>query len=676
MDAPRLSPRNFARRWLAWASLVVLGACAPRPVAPPPAPAPVYDAVVHARVLSSTDARRIDDALLDSAITAPHPRVRAAAALAIGQLRARRLLPQVREALRDPDSTVARSAAFALGLLRDSTHTSPLRVAADSAPLYVGAEALWSLGEIGEVARPQIEALLADTSFRLPRWRRELLLAATKLRPLPATLIVPFLTHPDTEVVWAAAYAISRTRAPEGLRALTPLAESPSAEVRAQVARALTRAATGDSLASIARETLIKLAADSHPHVRINTARSAATHGMSEIIAKLASDSNANVRITAAQSAVAPASGSLPRIYFERMFSDDTSWMFRKSVIESAFRAGIRLAAAGQWISSPDWRRRATVAEAMAGSRSASTLEELDQLTRDADARVRAATFRALSSFADSGDAAPRVRTMLLVALRDSDAVARAAAIGALTRSAMAAEVPFVLASHRAAESDRDNDARLAAIRFFGSAWRRDSAAFTRSMQEGIRSLAAPSDPLERRAAMGIPLLAHWTPSRVTTPPRQTEWYESLLARYAEADSQLVAEIETERGTIVVELLTDEAPLTVDNFVTLARRGYYDNLRYHRVVPNFVIQDGDPRGDGNGGPGYMIRDELNPIRYERGVVGMALSGPDTGGSQYFITHSPQPHLDGHYAAFGRVLSGLEVLDSIIQGDTIRRVRIR
>jgi cyclophilin family peptidyl-prolyl cis-trans isomerase len=135
-------------------------------------------------------------------------------------------------------------------------------------------------------------------------------------------------------------------------------------------------------------------------------------------------------------------------------------------------------------------------------------------------------------------------------------------------------------------------------------------------------------------------------------------------------------DIVTERGTIVLQLLAREAPLTVQNFVTLARRGFYDGLRFHRVVPNFVVQDGDPRGDGNGGPGYAIRDELNPVRYERGVVGMALSGPDTGGSQYFITHSPQPHLDGHYTAFGRVVSGLDVLDALVQGDQIRRVHVR
>jgi cyclophilin family peptidyl-prolyl cis-trans isomerase len=125
-----------------------------------------------------------------------------------------------------------------------------------------------------------------------------------------------------------------------------------------------------------------------------------------------------------------------------------------------------------------------------------------------------------------------------------------------------------------------------------------------------------------------------------------------------------------------LELFALDAPLTVDNFLTLARHGYYAHLVFHRVVPNFVVQDGDARGDGNGGPAYTIRDELNRRRYDRGVVGMALSGPDTGGSQYFITLSPQPHLDGGYTVFGRVIAGFGALDAIVQGDSLTAIVAR
>ena len=115
--------------------------------------------------------------------------------------------------------------------------------------------------------------------------------------------------------------------------------------------------------------------------------------------------------------------------------------------------------------------------------------------------------------------------------------------------------------------------------------------------------------------------------------------------------------------------------MTVDSFVQLAARGYFNNVTFHRVVPNFVVQGGDPRGDGNGGPGYQIRCEINEARYDRGAVGMALSGKDTGGSQWFVTHSPQPHLDGGYTVFGRVTNGMEVVDRLMRGDVIRSISI-
>jgi cyclophilin family peptidyl-prolyl cis-trans isomerase len=124
-----------------------------------------------------------------------------------------------------------------------------------------------------------------------------------------------------------------------------------------------------------------------------------------------------------------------------------------------------------------------------------------------------------------------------------------------------------------------------------------------------------------------------------------------------------------------LKLFATEAPLTVYNIVSLAEHGYFDGQRFHRVVPNFVVQGGDPRGDGNGGPGYAIRDELTRRRYGRGTLGMALSGPNTGGSQFFVTHSSQPHLDGGYTVFGELVEGGDVLDRIIQGDRIVRVTV-
>ena len=149
--------------------------------------------------------------------------------------------------------------------------------------------------------------------------------------------------------------------------------------------------------------------------------------------------------------------------------------------------------------------------------------------------------------------------------------------------------------------------------------------------------------------------------------------YRRALAR---KNGRARAIITTQKGSFTIDLLPEDAPLTVDNFIKLARSRYYNGLEVHRVVPNFVMQDGDPRGDGNGGPGWSIRCEMNMVSYERGAVGMALSGKDTGGSQWFVTHSPQPHLDGGYTVFGRVNeTDMKVVDKIVRGDKIVSVRI-
>jgi cyclophilin family peptidyl-prolyl cis-trans isomerase len=139
---------------------------------------------------------------------------------------------------------------------------------------------------------------------------------------------------------------------------------------------------------------------------------------------------------------------------------------------------------------------------------------------------------------------------------------------------------------------------------------------------------------------------------------------------------QINALVTTDKGSFTIRLLPEDAPLTVGNFIQLAKRGYFNGIAVHRVVPNFVIQDGDPRGDGNGGPGYQIRCEINEVPYARGAVGMALSGKDTGGSQWFVTHSPQPHLDGGYTIFGNVIAGMDTVDNTVRGDVIRSIVIK
>ncbi|HUF03278.1 MAG TPA: peptidylprolyl isomerase [Aridibacter sp.] len=149
--------------------------------------------------------------------------------------------------------------------------------------------------------------------------------------------------------------------------------------------------------------------------------------------------------------------------------------------------------------------------------------------------------------------------------------------------------------------------------------------------------------------------------------------YRRALVR---GNSAVMAVVTTAKGEFGIKLFAEEAPLTVENFVKLANKGYFNGIDIHRVVANFVVQDGDPRGDGNGGPGWSIRCEINRIPYERGMVGMALSGKDTGGSQWFVTHSPQPHLDGGYTVFGKVdEEDMKVVDRLVRGDTIEKIEI-
>jgi peptidyl-prolyl cis-trans isomerase B (cyclophilin B) len=136
----------------------------------------------------------------------------------------------------------------------------------------------------------------------------------------------------------------------------------------------------------------------------------------------------------------------------------------------------------------------------------------------------------------------------------------------------------------------------------------------------------------------------------------------------------LIATLQTDRGPIRVELAADKAPLTVANFVNLARRGFYDGLSFHRVIGDFMIQGGCPQGTGTGGPGYRFEDETsNGLSHERGVLSMANAGPGTNGSQFFITHVACPWLDGKHTVFGKVVEGQEVVDKVEQGDTIRSV---
>jgi cyclophilin family peptidyl-prolyl cis-trans isomerase len=261
--------------------------------------------------------------------------------------------------------------------------------------------------------------------------------------------------------------------------------------------------------------------------------------------------------------------------------------------------------------------------------------------------------------------------SVAMAQLKESDVIIRSTAADLLGDLPTSAEITSALAAAwPQAANDPLNDAALSILDTLG---KQKTTAANDVIKEALKS----GDHLIRRRAVAL-LKANgagdFSSEIGTVQTRNTDAdYQRALARIGKTTRAVVT---TSKGSFTIDLLPEAAPLTVDNFVQLAQRDYFRNITIHRVVPNFVIQDGDPRGDGNGGPGYQIRCEINQVPYDRAAVGMALSGKDTGGSQWFVTHSPQPHLDGGYTVFGRVVTGMDVVDKIVRGDVIQSVVIK
>ena len=649
---------------------------------------------LYVDVLASADARRVDSVAFGRALASREGWLRGAAALAAGQTHAQAFAPTLRTLLRDADASVGARAAYALGQLHDTAGVDLLASALRASPI-VGIEAAWALGEIGAPARAALARAIVDTAL-VDSTRVEVILAAGRLRPAPAMELRPLLASPSLAVRWAAAYSLTRSRQPAAVRAIidavraetsarpapqtarTYAGAASSAELRAFLARGLGKQVAGDSLAADARAALRTLASDRDAHVRINAVRSLATYGAAErdAVRRATSDSDANVRITAAESF--GATGATDLAAWRDLWAADSGFTFRRGVLAGAAGEGVELPALRDWIAADDWRARAAVAEALAQP-GADTLQPAANraLLMDRDGRVRSAAIGIFAVSADSGARSAASRASIVAMLGDPDPYVVAAAIGALTSRPRIAELRAVLAARRQLAADSALDARVATLGFVAAAWRADSAAAAAdSAFLALASGPIPSTLIERAAVAPIAAFAAWRAAG--TAPHDRAFYETIvreLVRPALIGHRPVATFRTERGPVRVELLPLDAPITVQNFIDLAARGTYDRGRFHRVVPNFVAQDGDPRGDGNGGVGHAIRDEFNPVRYTRGTLGMALSGPDTGGSQYFLTLSSQPHLDGHYTVFGRALDGWGALDALVQGDRLDAVVI-
>jgi cyclophilin family peptidyl-prolyl cis-trans isomerase/HEAT repeat protein len=646
-----------------------------------------------ARLLRLEDRREYDEATLDAAMRGSGE-LRRRTALAAGRIGDRRATPRLVRLLADPDTAIAATAAFALGLLRDTSAVSALaatlRPADVASRSTVIGEAALALGKMPTAAgKEAVAGFLAAAPTNAPGMRRaagQALLAVWRFpRPMNTAAVTRWLPSFDHELAWRAAYALSRRPDPAGTAALMQHVRDGGELVQSFAMRGLT-APLADS-AGIARPAaLAALLQGTHnpSHaVSVNATRSLATYDTPESISRLLellNGGDAYLAVTAAESfarlgAKAPgAASALRSVALDRskpVFLRTTALASLAEVDENA-AADV----ADAFTREAGWRERSAAARVYARAAgkpdyaSSSLRARLEAAMRDADGRVATAALESVVGAA--GDSAARIRPLLEAGLRNPDFYARVNAIGGMGAVGDPAAAPALLDAYDRAQRDSMNDAALAAVDALGALAKKDPsiaksffARFPRSGDYLVRQHAA--------AAFGDSIaVSAWGAALPIMAGHELDFYKGLV-RGGQARPRPHARIVTDRGTIELELFADDAPLTVENFLALARRKFFDGQAWPRVVPNFVIQGGDPRGDTNGGPGYSIRDEIDRHPYLAGTLGMALSGPDTGGSQWFVTHSPQPHLDGTYTVFGRVVRGMEVVGRVLPGDRIIRV---
>ena len=613
-------------------------------------------------------------------------RVRRRAALAIGRVGlADGVAPLSKVLAADADPEVRQMAAFALGLIGSTAAVDALRVALSERSPLVQGRAAEALGLIGDTASAPAIAAMAAARFAQSQ--------AAKLDPDDLS----FPQAPDTEAFRLGIYALTRLKAYEPLASVVL---DPAGQPRAHwwpVAYALSRIA--DPRSAPALNILVR--------GKGSYTRAYAARGLG-----IAKDAGAvGPLVLLAQGWQEDARSAVAAIRARGQIGNEQAAPILRSLLQ---------------VQNLDTNRRRETVSALGALRDKASLDPIVDLLGDAWPAMRAVAFRVVGDLdpdtfmvvlsgldpdphpsvrstlasllgtLDPEVARPRLTAMLndrdvrvlpaaiaaLVRmggsevgpglarfLKHDDVMVRAAAAAGIGELKPAGGESSLIALYRSGIADGPYQARAAAL----AALVRYGAAI--AMPVLREALGDPDWAIRVRARALVREIDPTSGGVDLVRPASTREANSYQAPalVSPAVSPHVF-IETDKGTIEVEMAMLDAPQTAANFLRLARAGQFSGVSIHRVVPNFVVQDGDARGDGEGGPGYTIRDELNELPFLRGTLGMALDWPDTGGSQFFITHSPQPHLDGRYTVFGRVVAGMEVVDRLQQWDVIRRVR--
>jgi len=663
---------------------------------------------IYARIIELEDERNLGNGELEGLLRHRLANVRYRAALAIGRIGDKRGTDALINALeRDKSGRVRRMAAFALGEMEDAKAAQALIAAINKAGEYpeVRARAIEALGKVVAV-QANAEALgkatveninnllikqLPDESASLSGSRKLIAsLTITALMRIRSASSVKHLARQlrstDADIRWQAANALFRLRAPMAgaVPALIEALADRNPLLRASCARAL-----GLSKEARAVDALVKLLGDRDEQVQVNAIRALAMSGDDRAVEPLISSGERLLKqcqqeLTAENARppqinllleIATTLGALKderALPFLRRLRVLTGAGANPEVEIAIARFGEKefFALSDQLPLIPSrWKRAANFAQGLGelGTERAkqmllSFLSQADKT--ELDARAVPAVLRALAKLK-----VENLQTILQHQLSAGDVIVRTTAANLIGDLPGDDNLDSLIRALERAKSDAMNDARLAIITSIAKHQQpRARSAVMKALEDEDHLVRRLAVDLLRRMGAGD----YESKIGLVKTGHDRAFYERIRNRL---NRRPVAIIHTQKGQIKIELFASDAPLTVDNFIELSKRNFFNGLTFHRVVPNFVIQGGDPRDDSEGGPGYQIRCEINPRPYKRGTVGMALSGKDTGGSQFFICHSPQPHLDGGYTVFGQVIAGLEVVDRIVRGDVIEKVEI-